>query len=63
MALTNTQLVYIIIVVGILYLLYNNSKKNNQNNAKEPFSLMDTINTNIDKVKNSGFVSSIKNLV
>ena len=25
MALTNTQLVYIIIVVGILYLLYNNS--------------------------------------
>jgi hypothetical protein len=63
MALTNTQLVYIIIVVGILYLLYNNSKKNNQNNAKEPFSLMDTINTNLDKVKNSGFVSSIKNLV
>ena len=63
MALTNTQLVYIIIVVGILYLLYNNSKKNNKNNAKEPFSLMDTINTNLDKVKNSGFVSSIKNLV
>jgi hypothetical protein len=63
MALTNTQLVYIIIVVGILYLLYNNSKKNNQNNAKEPFSLMDTINTNLNKVKNSGFVSSIKNLV
>jgi len=63
MALTNTQLVYIIIVVGILYLLYNNSKKNNQNNDKEPFSLMDTINTNLDKVKNSGFVSSIKNLV
>ncbi len=77
MALTNTQLVYIIIAVGILYLLYNNSKKNNKNTqnnvnanatttgevAKEPFSLTDTINNNLDKIKNSGFISSIRNIV
>ncbi len=64
MALTNTQIIYIIILLTILYLLYNYSKKNNKNTvAKEPFSLMDTIKNNLDKVTNSGFVSSIKNIV